>query len=154
MQLFRKPVPFTFVPKNWWRKKNCGTLTVYPLPTCPLHFSSTFGTCWPCLTRLDGWLDVQEILEHKASQSENKQPAREAQMNALAFMETLWKHGNTAVWTIIRHKRTHRREAQEIRLHGAACFHRDYACVFTLIQMDNFPCAAIFHSNVPTHSHA
>lgn len=157
MQLFQKPMSFTFVPVDWWRKKkNCGALTVSwkyevdvltnPLPTCSLHFSNKFWTCWPFSTRLDWWLDVQEILEHKVSLSADKQPAREARMNALAGE----KHCS------VNHYQT--RENPQERSTGnqtsrSCLFPQRLCCVFTLIQMDNFPCAAIFHSNVPTHSH-
>lgn len=44
-------------------------------------------------------------------------------------------------------------ESTGTRLLRAADFHRDDARVFTLIQMDGFPCAAVSHSNAPARSH-
>lgn len=43
-------------------------------------------------------------------------------------------------------------ESTETALRRAAGFHKDYTRVFTPIQMDGFPCAALSHLNVPTCS--
>lgn len=104
---------------------------IVPIPICYSLPPIKFWTCWPVLTRFDRRLDVQKI----------------------ETVYSLWKWA--ACWRgpdecpcwgetsqcelspITEHWRTHRRGAEEIRFHRAACFHRDYAfhVVLSFIQM-------------------